>query len=91
MSSQSTTTSPEPAQSTTSPETTPEIGRYMRVTDITTTSKHKGILPVSPSTLWRWVRQGKFPAPVRLTSCTVVWKESAITAWLAAQEQAGAK
>jgi predicted DNA-binding transcriptional regulator AlpA len=73
---------------TTSPD--PELVRYVRVTDITTTAKHKGALPISPSTLWRWIKAGSFPQPLRLSSQVVVWKESDITAWLAAREQAGA-
>ncbi len=70
--------------------TSPEIVRYMRAADITTTAKRKGILPISPSALWRWVKAGSFPQPVRLSSKVVAWRASDITAWLAAREQAGA-
>lgn len=73
---------------TTSPA--PELVRYVRVTDITTTAKRKGILPISPSTLWRLIKAGSFPKPVRLSSKVVAWRASDITAWLAAREQAGA-
>ena len=34
------------------------------------------LVPVSKSTLWNWTRQGKFPAPVRLSRRTTCWKLS---------------
>ena len=36
---------------------------------------------VSPATIWRWVRKGRFPAPVRLSDNCTRWKTSDITAW----------
>lgn len=35
-----------------------------------------GILPISEKTLWVWVRTGKFPQPIRLSSNCTVWRES---------------
>ena len=29
--------------------------------------------PVSPATVWRWVREGKFPKPYKLGTCVTVW------------------
>lgn len=43
------------------------------------------ILPIGKSTLWRKVRAGTFPAPVRLTEKCTAWRVSDIRAWLAAQ------
>lgn len=34
------------------------------------------LIPISKSTLWNWTKQGKFPAPVRLSRRTTCWKES---------------
>jgi len=34
------------------------------------------LVPISKSTLWNWTRQGKFPAPVRLSRRTTCWKLS---------------
>jgi prophage regulatory protein len=33
-----------------------------------------GYLPVARSTLWRWVRNGTCPQPVRLGPNTVAWR-----------------
>ena len=38
-------------------------------------------LNVSPSTIWRWLKQGDFPKPVHLGPKAVRWKESDILAW----------
>lgn len=40
-------------------------------------------VPVSPSTLWRWVREGKFPKPVKLGVMTSAWRASDVAAWIA--------
>ncbi len=45
--------------------------RVIRVADIATTKERKGLLPVSPATIWRWVREDKFPKPFKLgESCS---------------------
>lgn len=31
-------------------------------------------LPISRSTLWRWVRSGRFPQPVKLSPGVTVWR-----------------
>lgn len=38
-------------------------------------------LPVSRTTLWRMVRDGQFPGPIKLRG-TTAWKEQDIQAWL---------
>jgi predicted DNA-binding transcriptional regulator AlpA len=48
-----------------------------------------GILPFSGPTLWRKVRDGKFPRPVKLGPNTTAWKVSDIQAWMAAMDAAG--
>lgn len=57
--------------------------RIIRVADIATTKKHKGMLPVSPATIWRWVREGKFPKPYKLSDSVTVWDLAAIEAFIA--------
>lgn len=44
-----------------------------------------GILPFSASTLWRRVRSGSFPAPVKLSERVTAWKAEDIRQWLDAQ------
>ena len=34
------------------------------------------LLPVSRSTLWRWVKAGTFPPPVKLSPGVTVWRAS---------------
>lgn len=41
-----------------------------------------GLIPFSPSTLWRKVRQGKYPAPVRVSSQVTAWRCRDVRAWL---------
>lgn len=40
-----------------------------------------GIVPVSRSTWWQWVQDGKTPAPVRVGRCTF-WREQEIRAFV---------
>lgn len=44
------------------------------------------VLPFSHATLWRMVKAGKFPAPVKLSERVTAWKSSAIVEWLEARE-----
>jgi len=37
------------------------------------------------TTLYKWVKDGTFPAPVRLSSHFVAWREDEITAWIASR------
>jgi excisionase family DNA binding protein len=43
------------------------------------------MLAVHRTTLWRWVRDGHLPRPVRLGPNTVAWDSVEIDAWLAAR------
>lgn len=45
--------------------------RVVQVAQIATTKKGEGMLPVCPATVYRWVRQGKFPAPFQICGLTV--------------------
>ena len=53
---------------------------YLRQSQIT-----PGIVPVCASTLWRWVRLGKFPKPIKLSSRVTVWRAEDVQAWLTRQ------
>ena len=44
---------------------------------------------VSPVTLWRWIRDGKFPPGSKLSGKISVWKESDVDAWIEAQAESG--
>lgn len=44
-------------------------------------------IPVSRSTIYEWMGQGKFPAPVNLSGGIVAWRESEVDAWIAGRPQ----
>lgn len=46
------------------------------------------VVPVSPSTIWRWVRNKTFPTPVKLAPGVTAWLWSDVKAWLTAQAAA---
>ena len=43
-------------------------------------------LEVSRQTIWRWVREGKFPTPIKLGQNCTRWKLSDVAAWGASKE-----
>ena len=57
--------------------------RVIRVADIATTKECKGMLPVSPATIWRWVRESKFPKPFKLGESVTVWDAAEVEAFIA--------
>lgn len=62
--------------------------RIIRMSELATTpatpSKpvKTGLLPVSPATVWRWVREGKFPKPYKLGACVTVWDVEQVNAFI---------
>ena len=40
------------------------------------------IVPISPATLWRWIKKGDFPAPVRLGDNLVAWRSDHVLKWI---------
>ena len=55
----------------------------IRVADIATTATKIGMLPVSPATIWRWVRDGKFPQPFKLSAGVTAWHLSDVEQFIA--------
>ncbi|RYF23171.1 MAG: AlpA family phage regulatory protein [Oxalobacteraceae bacterium] len=41
------------------------------------------VVPFSAATLWRNIKSGKFPAPVRLSARVIGWRVEDIRAWVA--------
>lgn len=62
--------------------------RVIRISELATTpaTKNKparnGKLPVSPATVWRWVREGKFPKPFKLGESVTVWHLAEVEAFI---------
>ncbi|MBP4043497.1 helix-turn-helix transcriptional regulator [Chromobacterium violaceum] len=52
------------------------ITGFIRLADLRT------ILPVSDSTIWRRVRDGSMPRPLKLSERVTVWRAEEIRAWL---------
>lgn len=46
-------------------------------------------LPFSAATLWRKVKDGTFPAPVKLSERITAWQAGAVREWLASARKAG--
>lgn len=44
------------------------------------------VVPFSAATLWRKVKSGDFPAPVKLTPRVTAWRTSDVTKWLREHE-----
>jgi predicted DNA-binding transcriptional regulator AlpA len=56
--------------------------RVYRLRQLATTKNRQGVLPVGPATVWRWVRDGKFPAPFKLGQGTTVWDAAQVEAFI---------
>lgn len=63
----------------------PETG-YIRQKDIvgdkSASPPIPAIIPISKSTLWSWVNEGKFPKPVKLGPRCTAWKVEDIRAFI---------
>lgn len=51
----------------------------------------QGKLPVSPATIWRWVREGNFPKPFKLGASTTVWDAAEVEAFIAQRSAKSAR
>ena len=63
--------------------------RVGRISAVASTKEKQGRVPVSPATVWRWVKEGRFPAPFKLGPNTTVWDLDAVDAHLARQAAQG--
>lgn len=57
--------------------------KIIRIAELASTPLKTGILPVSPATIWRWVRDGKFPKPFKLGTSVTVWNMSDVEDFIA--------
>jgi len=51
------------------------MGNFIRIKDV---MKKTGI---ARSTIWLWIKQGKFPEPIKLSKRITVWDEKMIEEW----------
>jgi prophage regulatory protein len=61
--------------------------RYIRISEIASRPGHEGMLPVSAPTIWRWVKLGTFPPPIRLGPQTTAWPVEAIEEFIRQRAQ----
>jgi len=61
-----------------------EVERYLREKQLL-----EHYLPFSGSTLWRKVRAGDFPEPVKLGPAITAWREREVASWLIEQQHKG--
>jgi predicted DNA-binding transcriptional regulator AlpA len=57
--------------------------KYIRIAQLASEPGRAGLLPVSAPTIWRWVKLGRFPAPVRLGPQVTAWPMEAVEKFLA--------
>jgi prophage regulatory protein len=43
-------------------------------------------LSVHPQTLWRWIREGRFPKGIKIGPMTTIWTEAMLAGWLEKQK-----
>ena len=56
----------------------PSSPEYLRQADLI-----PALVPFSPATLWRHVKSGKFPAPIKLSASITAWRRTDYEAWAA--------
>jgi predicted DNA-binding transcriptional regulator AlpA len=61
--------------------------RVIRINELASTRAKPGLLPVSKTTVWRWVREGRFPKPFKLGDSVTVWNADEVDAFI--QRQSG--
>jgi prophage regulatory protein len=57
---------------------------YLRIKDLVKR------VPVAKSTIWLWVSDGRFPAPVKLSERVTAWPVSSIERWESERQSAKA-
>ena len=55
--------------------------KFIRIGQLATRPDRPGRLPLSPNSIWRLAREGKFPKPVKLSDAVTAWRLEDIEAW----------
>ena len=59
--------------------------KYIRIGGLASTASKNGLIPASPATIWRKVKDGTFPKPIKLGDRITAWRLDDIEEWLAAR------
>ena len=65
--------------------------RVIRINELASRPGKPGKLPVSPATIWRWVRDGRFPKPFSLGPSTTVFDLDQVDAFVIEQAKGATK
>lgn len=63
--------------------------QVLRLSQLATTPGKPGLLPISPATVWRLVKESKFPKPFKLSPATTVWDAAEVAQWIEYQRKGG--
>jgi prophage regulatory protein len=55
--------------------------RYIRLRNLASSPNAPGRLPISANSVWRLVREGQFPKPIKLSPGVTAWLIEDIEAW----------
>lgn len=66
------------------PTTGQQLAGFLREKQL----RQLGFAPFARSTMWRRIKQGTFPAPIKLSERVTVWRYEDVMAWVAAQGHA---
>ena len=57
--------------------------RLIRLSQLASTPTRQGLLPVSPTTIWRWLKTDpNFPKPIKIGKGITAWQLNEIDTWL---------
>jgi prophage regulatory protein len=56
--------------------------KVIRISELASTKQKSGKLPVSHATIWRWVKEGRFPRPFKLGGNVTVWNLEEVDAFV---------
>ncbi len=55
------------------------MSKFLRITDVV---KKTGL---GKSTIWLWVKENRFPKPIKLSVKVTVWDEEKVDSWMKSQ------
>jgi prophage regulatory protein len=64
--------------------------KYLRIAHLASTKNRPGLLPVSEMTIWRWVKAGVFPKPIKLSPSITAWDVDEVQQFIDARRAEGA-